>query len=183
VALVKPPKAHLGWRSRGYLPHYDAAWLLQHTVFGLADSIPKGARPPSTVHADRLLDAGYGECTLRHAACAEIVESALLHADGERYRLIAWCVMPNHVHVLIEQAEGHPLGDVVQEWKSITAHKINGVIGREGRLWRREYFDRFMRDSDHLTSTIEYVEMNPVRANLVDVASAWRFSSARWRLG
>lgn len=96
--------------------------------------------------------------------------------------MVAWCVMPNHVHVLIEQMEGHPLGDVVQAWKSATAHKINGIAGRTGRLWRREYFDRFMRDEDHLTSTIDYIENNPVHAKLVTVANDWRFSSARLRL-
>lgn len=104
-----------------------------------------------------------------------------MHADSERYRLIAWCVMPNHVHVLIKQMEGYPLGDVIQSWKSATAHKINGVVGQEGRLWRREYFDRFMRDSDHLSSTIEYIEENPVKAQLVAHAVEWRFSSARLR--
>lgn len=134
------------------------------------------------MHADHLLDAGHGACLLRGEACGEIVESTLLHADNERYRLIAWCVMPNHVHALIEQAEGHPLGDVIQSWKSATAHKINGILGREGRLWRREYFDRFMRDDDHLSSTIEYIEENPVRAKLVASAPEWRFSSARLRL-
>lgn len=91
--------------------------------------------------------------------------------------------MPNHVHAVIEQLPGHPLGDIVQAWKSSTAHKINGAVARKGRLWRREYFDRFMRDSDHLSSTIDYVEENPVRAKLVPVSTAWPFSSAHWRLG
>lgn len=95
----------------------------------------------------------------------------MLHADGERYRLIAWCIMPNHVHAIIEQVEGFPLGEVVQSWKSATSHKINTHVGQAGRMWRREYFDRFMRDDDHLSTTIAYVEDNPVRAKLVSVPS------------
>jgi REP element-mobilizing transposase RayT len=175
-------KQHLGWRSRGYLPHCDAAGLTQHIVFGLSDSIPPGKRPPSAIHADRVLDAGHGACVLREAACAKFVQNALLHSDGERYRLAAWCIMPNHVHVVAEQIEGNPLGDIVQSWKSASSHQINTHLGREGRLWRREYFDRFMRDEAHLHTTIAYVEGNPVDAKLVTNAGEWRFSSAFWRL-
>ncbi|MBS0385141.1 MAG: transposase, partial [Proteobacteria bacterium] len=100
--------------------------------------------------------------------------------DTERYRLIAWCIMPNHVHVIAEQIEGHRLGDIVQGWKSTAAHLINPILQRRGRLWRREYFDRFMRDDDHLQASIYYVEQNPVKAKLSDDAAQWRWSSA-WR--
>lgn len=173
---------HRGWYSRGYLTHCDAAGLVQHIVFGLADSIPRGTRSPSVLHTDRLLDAGHGACHLRDPSCASFVETALLYADGERYRLIAWCVMPNHVHVVVEQSEGCPLADIIQSWKSAASHQINTHLKREGRLWRREYFDRFMRDDDHLSATIAYVEDNPVRAGLAADAADWPRSSARWRL-
>jgi REP element-mobilizing transposase RayT len=174
-------KPHLGWRSRGYLPHCDGAWLIQHIVFSLADAIPPAARFPSAAHADRALDSGHGDCLLREQRCAACVEDALLRGDGERYRLLAWCVMPNHVHVVAQQIEGFPLGDVVQAWKSTSAHEINHALGRKGRLWRREYFDRFMRDDDHLSATIRYVEDNPVKAKLVAAAAGWPWSSARRR--
>jgi putative transposase len=173
--------ANKGWRSRGYLPHCDATGLIQHIVFGLADALPKSAAPPSAMHGDQLLDAGYGECLLRRSECAAIVEHTLLHADSERYRLLAWCVMPNHVHVVVEQFEGTPLDAVVQAWKSTSAHRINHLLARKGRLWRREYFDRFMRDDDHLAATIDYVENNPVAAKLATDACAWNWSSARLR--
>jgi len=133
------------------------------------------------MHRDRLLDAGYGACVLRHAPCAEIIEQTLLLADGARYRLVAWCVMPNHVHVLAEQAEGVPLDKVVQAWKSASAHLINRNLARKGALWRREYFDRFMRDDDHLQNTVRYIEENPVATKLAARASDWPFSSARHR--
>jgi putative transposase len=174
-------KTHLGWRSRGYLPHCDAAGLFQHIVFGLADAIPPQMRSLAPETFSRTLDEGHGDCTLGDPACAEIVEETLLVADAERYTLLAWCVMPNHCHVVIEQREGFPLGDIVQAWKSTSAHRINKHLTRTGRLWRREYFDRFMRDNDHLSSTIEYVEANPVTAKLVGMATDWTWSSARRR--
>lgn len=154
---------------------------MQHIVFGLADALPEDAAAPSAMHTDRILDAGHGACVLREATCAEIVEDALLYADDERYRLLSWCIMPNHVHVVAGQIEGYPLDVVVQAWKSTASHQINLHLGRKGRLWRREYFDRFMRDNDHLSTTIEYVEQNPVAAGLAQVASDWRWSSASRR--
>lgn len=174
-------KPHLGWRSRGYLPHCDAAHLIQHIVFSLGDAMPKALRPASAMHADRALDSGLGSCLLREPQCAAAVEDALLRADTERYRLLAWCVMPNHVHVVAQQIEGCPLGDIVQAWKSAAAHEINHRLNRKGRLWRREYFDRFMRDDDHLSNTIADVENNPVAANLAASPAEWPWSSARRR--
>jgi putative transposase len=179
---AEAPAAHLGWYSRGYVPHCDGDGLIQHVVFGLADALPPSARPPSSFHGDRLLDAGYGECLLRNERCAEIVQGALLRDDGERYRLIAWCVMPNHVHVVMQQVEGARLADAIQAIKSAAAHQINRELGRKGRLWRREYFDRFMRDDDHLATTISYVGENPSKAGFVTHPAQWKWSSAPYRL-
>lgn len=179
--LAPAKEAHARWRSRGYIPHCDGASLIQHIVFGLADSIPPSARPPSALHRDRILDLGHGECLLQKPEYAAIVQAALLHADQERYRLIAWCIMPNHVHVIVEQMPGWRLSDIVQAWKGTSAHEINRSAARKGRLWRREYFDRFMRDDAHLATTVEYVECNPVSAGLVKLANAWPWSSAHLR--
>jgi putative transposase len=168
---------HAGWRSRGYLPHCDGATLVQHVVFGQADAIAPGA----SFDSDDQLDMGVGSCVLRDPACATIVEDVLLHADAERYRLIAWCVMPNHVHVVFQQLAGWKLATVVQAWKSASSHIIGKRPGAPGVLWRREYFDRFMRDDGHLQATIRYVEENPVKAGLVVDVTAWPFSSATRR--
>lgn len=89
--------------------------------------------------------------------------------------------MPNHVHALVEQIEGARLSDVIQRLKSTTAHRINPMLGRKGRLWRREYFDRFTRDDNHLRTVIDYIEQNPVEAGLTTHATQWKWSSARHR--
>jgi REP element-mobilizing transposase RayT len=175
---------HAGWRSRGYLPHCDAATAIQHIVFGLADSLPAPSlaamptRPDDrAAFADGVLDEGYGEKVLSGAA-ARIVQDCLLHEDGGRYRLIAWCIMPNHVHALAEQSQGGRLDEIVQTWKSVTAHRVNRLLNRAGPLWRREYFDRFMRSDEQLFSTRCYIEANPVSARLVSRPEDWPFSSA-----
>jgi len=176
--------AHAGWRSRGYLPHCDERGLVQHIVFGLFDSLP-GAAPPSLSRpsdraewADAMLDRGYGCRLLMHAENAAIVEHCLLHDDGERYALAAWCVMPTHVHVLIEHLDDTALAAIVQTWKSTSAHAINKRAQRRGSLWRREYFDRFMRTGAQFEATVAYIENNPVAAHLCERPADWPFSSA-----
>jgi len=188
-ALASGSSSHMatsGWRSRGYLPHCDERGLVQHVVFGLHDSYR--AAPPKIESAterarwiDRELDVGHGSRLLGKPEHAQAVQDCLLFGDGERYALAAWCVMPTHVHALIEQFEGHRLSDVVQKWKSVSAHAINKAEGRTGRLWQPEYFDRFMRSAEQFEWTVAYVENNPMAAGLVGAPVDWPFSSASWR--
>jgi REP element-mobilizing transposase RayT len=130
---------------------------------------------------DSELDAGLGVCWLRRPDIADLVERALLHFDHERYRLLAWCVMPNHVHVIVEIARQHSLTDIVGSWKSFTSKQANFRLQRKGRTWHPDYFDRFMRDEDQLCRTISYVENNPVKASFVSTPTEWPWSSARFR--
>ena len=179
-------RPHAGWRSRGYLPHLDAAGATQHIVFRLTDSLNEGfmaklavmPAPARMQAAAGALDEGTGSRALADPAIAEIVQSALLHFDAERYRLMAWCVMPTHAHVLIEQVDGWPVSHVAHAWKSFTAKAINKALGRAGRLWAPEYFDRFMRDDGQFQATRDYIERNPVAAGLCATPEAWRWSSA-----
>jgi len=178
--------ASTGWRSRGYLPHVDGPNLVQHVVFRLADSLPPELRKEldrvrsgERVRAiNAALDQGYGRRDLANPAIAELVQTALLTFDAERYVLIAWCVMPNHVHALLALRAVHRLDRIVHSWKSYTAKEANRLLRRSGPFWAREYFDRFMRDADHLARTAAYIEGNPVRAGLCENIPDWRFSSA-----
>jgi putative DNA methylase len=174
------------WRSRGYLPHLDGPSLVQHVVFRLADSLPAGLRNElaQARHSDRIaaidaaLDQGHGRRDLAVPAVADLVETALLTFGADRYALIAWCVMPNHVHALLTISPGYRLDRIVHSWKSYTAKEANRLLRRGGAFWAREYFDRFMRDSGHLARTAAYIEGNPVKAGLCEGLSDWRFSSA-----
>ena len=176
-----------GWRSRGYLPHFDGQAIQQVITLHLADSLPHDIAKRCAATSDRTevrqryeayLDAGHGSCLLREPACAEVVQSALLHFDAERYRLLAWCVMPNHVHVIIEPLPGHGLAKILQSWKRHTAQQINRRLGLSGPLWRREYWDRFIRDERHFAAAVAYIDANPVKAGLVAQAGEWAWSSA-----
>jgi putative transposase len=180
------PVPHAGWRSRGYLPHYDASETVQHVVFRLADSLPAEVMrqledAPKRVRfeaAEATLDAGVGSRLLADPGAAGVVQAALLHFDAERYRLLAWCAMPTHVHVLVEQMTDWPLAAVIHGWKSFTAHAINRSLQRSGPVWAREYFDRMMRDDRQLEAARFYIENNPVAAGLCASMEDWRWSSA-----
>ncbi len=162
-----------GWHSRGYLPHFDGYGISRHVVFRLFDALP-----PDEKEGDDVLDRGHGSSILKHPTCADIAAKALLHGDPERYVLQAWCVMPNHVHVLLATNAQYDLGGVVRLWKSYTAARINALLGRRGAVWARDYFDRFIRDERHFESNKRHIEMNPVAAGLCDKPEAWPFSSA-----
>jgi putative DNA methylase len=181
------------WKSRGYLPHCDGLSPQQFITFRLGDSLPVTVLkrlamecpgdeqdPERRARVEGFLDAGHGSCLLRDPECARMVEQAMLHFDDDRYRLIAWVVMPNHVHALIEPLGDQRLADIVHSWKSFTANRINRLLGRQASLWQREYWDRYIRDMVHLQSTIAYIHANPVAAKLVCQANEWPFSSARF---
>lgn len=182
-----------GWHSRGYLPHFDNPRALQAITFRLADSLPAHAsfripqhlsqaeKQQRLAHVERCLDRGQGRCELRDPRCADIVERHLLYHDGVRYRLVAWVVMSNHVHVLFETFQDWPMSGCVKSWKGLSSHGINKLLGRSGRFWWPDYFDRYIRDAQHFDSALQYIEHNPVKAGIVQRAEDFRFSSAWWR--
>ena len=178
---------HKGWHSRGYLPHFDSPETVQFVTFRLADSLPpmainaRRAEDDSMLRLDKELDAGIGACWLSNPEIAGMVQAALLHFNGERYRLLCCCIMPNHVHVVIEMLSEHTLSAIVKSWKSFTSRQANALLCRAGSFWDADYFDRYMRSEQQLERTVEYVENNPVEAGLVDASEAWRWSSAHDR--
>jgi putative transposase len=190
-----PEAAKLGfrsWHSRGYLPHFDTPGAVQMVSYRLHDAMPATKRhewaalisieDPLQRHfeIEDYLDSGRGGCVLQIPTAARIVEDNWLHFDGERYRVLAWVVMPNHVHVLVEIWET-PLSELMKRWKGYTARQINDLLGREGKVWQEDYWDRFIRDEAHFRKVVHYIEANPVKVGLVRSAAEWQFSSTRHR--
>ena len=135
--------------------------------------------------ADRLLalldkyeDAGYGSCVLKNDNVAKIVHDAIFFYHGKKYNVISWCIMPNHVHVLIEVMKNISLSSILHSWRSFSSNEINKILNRTGRLWMPEYFDRFIRDNEHFNNVVNYIHNNPVKAGLVDDPTKYKWSSA-----
>ena len=69
---------------------------------------------------EEYLDRGFGNCELRDPKAASVIEESWLHLDGQDYRVLAWVVMPNHVHLLVEIWQ-QPMAELLQNWKGYTA--------------------------------------------------------------
>jgi menaquinone-specific isochorismate synthase/putative DNA methylase len=84
-----------------------------------------------------------------------------MHFLNQRYRLLAYVVMNDHVHALVGPLAGHLLQDIVRSWKSYTAHELVMKFGRVAHVWQDEYFDRIMRDEAELREKANYILNNP----------------------
>jgi REP element-mobilizing transposase RayT len=184
-----------GWYSRGYLPHFDGGETAQFLTFRLADSLPQSVLDNWLLELESgiinnayfrrsvelYLDNGWGECFLRETAVAEKIEENLLHFDRQKYKLHAWVIMPNHVHLLLSPLPGFALSSITHSIKSFMATAANKILNRTGRFWFPETFDRYIRNYEHFENTFNYIENNPIKAGLCRKPEDWRFSSAYHR--
>ena len=185
-------------RKGRYLPHWSMEGATYALTFRLADAVPdeiseawrlqrqgivqraqQQERPLTDderaelqrLHAEKIeafLDAGHGDCLLRDPRSGEIVQNALKHFDNKRYELIAWAIMPNHVHVIFRPLPGQELSKIVHSWKSFTSKESNRLLDRSGPLWMDEYYDHLVRDQEDLNYQVNYVLTNPEKAGLQD---------------
>ncbi len=186
-----PGNANLRIGVRG--PSLRPSGVIQHITFHLADSLPKAAilrleselkfLPADKQDAERrkridaYIDAGHGSCILQKPDIAVMVQESLFAHDSQRYRLIAWVVMPNHVHVLIEPINDWTVAKIVASWKRFTATRIRAGQP-DGPLWHREYWDRYIRNEKHFHQAIAYIHKNPVTAQLAANPESYPWSSA-----
>jgi REP element-mobilizing transposase RayT len=190
-------------RHRGRLPHWEIEGGTYFVTFRLADSLPASVlnaikferqdvvrtaetqgRNLTAAEQKRLaelyskrveeaLDAGSGACHLANPKVADMVASTLQHFDGTRYQLIAWCVMPNHAHVVFRLANGERIEEILHSWKSFSSKEANRILSRSGEFWEREYYDHLVRDGQDLERVVQYVVENPIRAGLKDWKWVW----------
>ncbi|MBU0474470.1 MAG: transposase [Bacteroidetes bacterium] len=124
---------------------------------------------------DSLLDSNeLGLNYLTIPSIAEIVKATLEFPNNKEYKLICYCIMPNHVHVVFELLDGNKgISKIMQSVKRISAREANIVLRRSGQFWQDESFDRLVRDERELFNIVKYVLMNPVKAGLVDDWKKW----------
>ena len=185
------------FHTRGYLPHQETH-IYQAITLRLYDTLPQKVlqrmkllikeyedipqTDPRIVELrkeiDRYEDSGHGQCFLADSRIAQVVEQALLYHDGDRYELVRYCIMPNHLHVIVKVPQGQSIVKIIYTWKSYTAHQANKILSRSGSFWMQEYHDRYIRDENHFVRAIQYIDNNPVKAGLAPDPAAWRWSSA-----
>ncbi|HEY3661670.1 MAG TPA: DEAD/DEAH box helicase [Chthoniobacterales bacterium] len=154
VAAGGSPGAPSGVRSgKRYLPHFERPWSKYAITFATREK-----KTLSPVARDAVLDC-------------------ILHWKTERYELYAACVMPDHVHILLEpaikdagpkeDAVFYSLPEILRAIKSFTAHEINKIGKTRGAVWGTESFDRLIRSERDLQEKFEHITRNPWDAGVV----------------
>lgn len=168
------------WRLYGSLP----ASLLKKKYTGrnacaTHASDPEDFPGKKFLEFDAALDsARRGPLWLADPEFADYAEYPILHgAELGRFRLHAYVIMPNHVHILLDPYV--PLAKISGPLKGVAACDINARLGRTGKpLWQDESFDHWIRNSAEFERIRNYIEWNPVRAGLVARPQDWKWSSA-----
>jgi REP element-mobilizing transposase RayT len=193
---------------RRNLPHWQPPEAQYFITFRLAGSLPKEATQKIKYQCkeiekklgndhqnlstkinravfqkyERLLEnSNSGPFWLRKPKVAKLVCNAIEYRDSKKYDLYAYCIMPNHVHLVFkllktEDEIGNPVTKILSSLKRFTAREANKVLGRKGQFWQHESFDRVIRNQEELESTIRYVLQNPVKAKLITKWTNWPYS-------
>ena len=140
---------------------------------------------------DNYLDTNSrGPNWLSEKALSQMVAEKMHEMDGVRYELIAYTIMYNHVHILINttgfntstsidksgKTKNYPLADTMRLLKGSTSRACNNSLGRKGAFWHHESYDHFVRNEEELNRIIKYIVNNPVKAGLVDDWQDWKFT-------
>ena len=116
---------------------------------------------------------------LKIESVASIVEESIRHFDGKEYTLWAFCIMPNHVHLLLTTWPGaKPLWQILQNSKKYSARKANSALNRTGRFWEEESYDHLIKEANWKKSkefwrVVNYILNNPVKAGFVKNWKEW----------
>jgi REP element-mobilizing transposase RayT len=115
---------------------------------------------------------------------AEMVSEAIKYQDGKQYVLNAFCVLPNHVHLVIDvQRSSASLYKILQKLKSYTAIQANNILHRSGAFWHHESYDHVVRDGSEFERIVWYILQNPVKANLCKSWEDWKWSYVKPEYG
>jgi REP element-mobilizing transposase RayT len=112
---------------------------------------------------------------LTDAVRDEMIRALPVAAEIAGCQLMAWCLMPDHVHTLLRVGPGG--GDILRflhSYKSWTG-RVMSEAGLAG-TWERSFWDRHARSRDDISSLISYVLHNPVRAGVSETWEAWPYS-------
>ena len=169
------------------LTHWEQTGKLQYITFRLADSLPQVAldelrrlkekvqkenpHPWSLETSNKFkkmtmerieywLEQAHGECVLRRQEVRNIVVESFEFVRN-RCAIPAYVIMPNHIHLLILCNKDEEWSNVVGSVKQYTARRINKQLGRKGKLWQTEPYNRIVRNEDHFLACVSYIRNNP----------------------
>jgi putative transposase len=127
---------------------------------------------------DEYLDTTLNEpYWLKQNDIAAIVAKSLHYCDRKFYKLWCYCIMPNHVHVVITTLKGAPpLYTILQKHKRHTALLSNKVLKRSGQFWEQESYDHIVRNEDEFNRIVFYTIHNTIKPGFVKQWKDWEWT-------
>ena len=179
------------WRTG--LPHWEIKDGVYFITLRVVDSMPREAQRKldeerislETIEArseafleyqrnvfrlcEKYLDSGYGYCPFEEENIARTMRLEIINScQKDLWEPLQFCIMPNHVHLIAGPANKAAIGleDFVKRLKGRSSFRINRKLGRRGRFWQIDWFDRWIRDRAELKRVEDYVRNNPKKARL-----------------
>ena len=103
---------------------------------------------------------------LANCEVAQSIVDMMKEGHGDKYNLHTYCIMPNHIHIIVEPLNFHELSKIMIFWRGYSGHKINKLLGRTGPVWARDYFNHIIRSQESYANQVMYVKNNPIAAGL-----------------
>jgi putative transposase len=153
-----------------HLPHIDLQGHYQFITFRTFDSVDEFIRKldnsvailnkKKQLKIDEYLDHSLNGAYLQNDVLSYLYEFLIVY-DKKLYELVAFSIMNNHVHILLKPLES--LRKVMQILKGASAKRINEILGKNGKFWADDYYDKAIRDEKHFSIVYEYIKNNPLK--------------------
>jgi len=157
-----------------FLPHIDLVGYYQFVTFRTHDSLDdfiKKIRDENIssreqeYKIDQYIDKSQKGCYL-NSEILDYLYSYFIGKDKSFYDLVAFSIMPNHVHMLFKQ--NIELPKIMKQIKGATAFEINKILQRKGIFWESNYYDKVIRNETHFAQVYDYIKYNAIKVDLRD---------------
>ncbi|HEY8890497.1 MAG TPA: transposase [Clostridium sp.] len=111
-----------------------------------------------------------------------LMKECLKYYEKYNYKLICYCLMTNHVHLLI-QANDKEVSDLIRRLHSMYSRYFNKKYKYIGHLWQDKYFPELIKDDKQMLTTSRYIHLNPFRAKMVKMPEEYEWSSYKIYIG
>ena len=165
-------------KKYSHLPHIDIKGYYQFITFRTYDSVDSYLKKLQNIdipnkqkqqRIDNYLDKSQNGAYL-NGEVLEYLYNFFKSQDKILYDLVAFSIMPNHIHLLFKPLNNLPF--IIQKIKGITAYNINKTLNRKGKFWANDYYDKAIRDEKHFYIVYNYIKNNPLKLANGDEALA-----------
>lgn len=164
----------MSYKNKKLLPHIDMVGYYQFVTFRTFDSLDdfiykirkkEISDKRKEFEINEYLDNSKKGAYLNGEVLAYL-RKYFISKDKTFYDLVAFSIMPNHVHIIFKQNDN--ISKIMHNIKGATAFEINRMLNRKGSFWESNYYDKIIRNNEHFAVVYNYVKNNPIKAGLKD---------------